>query len=319
MRQLRLANTDLDVSALCLGTNQLGTSLDDDAASALLAAFKSAGGNFLDTAHSYGDWVPSAPRSASEHCLGRWLRTQRREDWIIATKGCEFDYRAGFDLRVTPKHLNDDLRGSLDALGIATIDLYWLHRDDPSKPVEAILDALIQHQQAGRIRYFGCSNWSVARIQQAQAYAKRIGHVGFVACQPMWGLAEPDRTALQQFSPGGYYEDGYRALHREGLSMIPYSGQSRGFFSKLAADAAMGDDIKALFLNERNRRKLPILKAVAERHGASLNAVVLGYLLCQPYPTIPIIGCRGPEQLQESLEALSVNLTEQDLTALRDA
>ncbi|HSB97861.1 MAG TPA: aldo/keto reductase, partial [Spongiibacteraceae bacterium] len=204
MKKIRLAKTTLDVSQLCLGTNQFGTMTATAQAAEILEVFTALGGNFIDTAHSYGDWIPSASRAASEHVLGQWLRQQRRADYVIATKGCEFDYRAGdYALRVTPALLEQDLLGSLAALQIDCIDLYWLHRDDASRPVEIIIDALIGHQQAGRIRYFGCSNWSVARIQEAQQYAKSIGHDGFVACQPLWGLAVPARDAMLKYCPGG--------------------------------------------------------------------------------------------------------------------
>ena len=135
----------------------------------------------------------------------------------------------------------------------------------------------------------------------------------------MWGLAEPDRTALQQYSPGGYYEDGYRELHADGMTMIPYSGQSRGFFSKLAAGAPMTADVAALFDNERNRRKLPAIEAIAARHGCGVSEVVLAYLLSQPLKTIPIIGCSRPEQLRESIGACAVRLDAGELAALRDA
>jgi len=317
-----LGQTDLEVSELCLGTNQFGTGVATEVAEEILDSFVSLGGNFLDTAHAYGDWVPSGPRSASERVLGRWLSKRERSGLVIATKGCEFDYRAGdFALRVTPAHLDQDLRESLDSLGLDRIDLYWLHRDDPSQPVESIVDALIEQQRAGRIRHFGCSNWSVARIEAAQRYTRGIAHAGFVACQPMWGLAVPDRTAMQRYAPGGYYEDGYRALHEAGMAMIPYSGQSRGFFSKLAArgGSGLGDDVAALYLSDANRRKLPVIESIAARHGASINDVVLAYLLSQPLPTLPIIGASRPEQVKQSVRACSLRLDARELRDLRAA
>ena len=143
MQPIAIANTTLTVSPLCLGTNQFGTALDDGRAADILDAFFAAGGNFIDTAHSYGDWIPDAPRAASEHCLGRLLRGRPRDSYVLATKGCEFDYRVGFAPRVTPALLAEDLAGSLDALGVGCIDLYWLHRDDPSQSVVALIDALI--------------------------------------------------------------------------------------------------------------------------------------------------------------------------------
>jgi aryl-alcohol dehydrogenase-like predicted oxidoreductase len=322
MKRRTLGRTDLDVSELCLGTNQFGTGVDTGVAEQILDAYVAQGGNFLDTAHAYGDWVPSGPRSASERMLGRWLSTRDRSGLVIATKGCEFDYRAGdYALRVTPAHLDRDLRESLEFLGLDRIDLYWLHRDDPSLPVEAIVDALIEQQRAGRIRHFGCSNWSVARIEAAQRYAAGVGHAGFAACQPMWGLALPDRAAMARYAPGGYYDDGYRGLHEEGMPMIPYSGQSRGFFTKLAAGggAGLGDDVAALYLSDANRRKLPVIDEIASRRKASINDVVLAYLLSQPLPTIPIIGASRPEQVEQSVHACSLRLDARELEALRAA
>lgn len=322
LERITLPGTELSLSRLCLGTNMFGTALDDGRAAGILDAFLDAGGNFIDTAHSYGDWVPGAPDAASEHALGRLLAKRPRTSYVLATKGCEFDYRKGdFALRVTPEDLRRDLHGSLEALGIDCIDLYWLHRDDPSRPVGVIVDALIAEQQAGRIRHFGCSNWSVERIREAQRHAAGIGHAGFVACQPMWGLAEPDREAMQRYAPGGYYEDGYRELHAAGLPMIPYSGQSRGVFTKLAEgrEDAIGDDVKALYCTDTNRRKLAVVRELAQRHGVSINTVVLAYLLNQPLPTIPIIGASSVAQLRESIAACALRLDAAELALLHDA
>lgn len=322
LKHLALPKTQLTVSQLCLGTNQFGTALNADQAAEILAAFTAAGGNFIDTAHSYGDWVPSAPRAASEHVLGQWLQDRQRADFVLATKGCEFDYRAGdYALRVTPELLEQDLLGSLEALQTDYIDLYWLHRDNPAVPVATMIDALIDHQCAGRIRYFGCSNWSAERIEEAQRYAAGLGHSGFSACQPMWGLAEPDRQAMQTYAPGGYYEDGYRALHEAGLSMIPYSGQSRGFFSKVVARGAdaLSPDVAALYYHERNLRKVPVIESLAERHGASINDIVLAYLTSQPHTTVPIIGCSYPAQLEESIRACALHLDADELAQLAQA
>ena len=319
MQTLALPGTALQVSQLCLGTNQFGTALSDAQAGAILDAFAACGGNFIDTARSYGDWMPDAPRGASEQCLGRLLQQRDRQQWVIATKGCEFDYRAGdFALRVSPEHLREDLAKSLEALQTDYIDLYWLHRDDPSQPVATLIDALIAEQKAGRIRVFGCSNWSPERIQEAQDYARSMGHEGFVACQPMWGLAEPDREAMQMYCPGGYYDDGYQTLHRDGLSIIPYSSQSRGFFHKLATagEDSLPDDLKALYLNDANRRRLPVLERLAQAHEVSINQIALAYLLSQPHVTVPIIGASRPEQLADSDGACRVTLSQAELDAL---
>lgn len=321
LKTLNLPGTDLQVSQLCLGTNMFGSAMPQEKAGELLEAFIAGGGNFIDTAHSYGDWIPGIPAAASERTLGVLLKGRPRESFVIATKGCEFDYRKGdYALRVTPAHLESDLMGSLEVLGLDFIDLYWLHRDDQRQPVKVIVDTLIGHQQAGRIRYFGCSNWSVPRIEEAQQYAASVGHPGFVACQPMWGLAEPDRKAMTTLAPGGYYEDGYQALHAKGLTMIPYSGQSRGIFSKLAAGVvreSLPRDVAALYYHDANLRKLPVVQSVAAAHGDSINDVVLAYLTSQPHTTIPIIGCSSVSQLQQSIAACNLQLSGEELHRLQ--
>jgi aryl-alcohol dehydrogenase-like predicted oxidoreductase len=322
MKKIRLNKTTLDASPLCLGTNQFGTMTPAAQATEILETFTALGGNFIDTAHSYGDWIPTAPRAASEQVLGEWLQRKNRADYIIATKGCEFDYRAGdYALRVTPALLEEDLLGSLAALQTDYIDLYWLHRDDATRPVQIIIDALIGHQQAGRIRYFGCSNWSPARIQEAQRYAASIGHDGFIACQPLWGLAAPDRDAMLKYCPGGYYEDGYQIVHAAGVTMIPYSSQSRGFFTKVAngGEAALSPDLAELYFSEQNLRKLAVVQRIAERRGVGINDVVLAYLTSQPLVTVPIIGCSKPAQLEESVRAVALRLDADELQQLAHA
>jgi len=319
LSKVTLNNTDLEVSQLCYGTNMLGTAIDQQGATALLDRFVSLGGAFLDTARSYGDWIPDAPPGASERAIGAWLKTRNRADLVIATKGCFYDLRAGdWRNRVTPADLEKDLAESLDHLGLDTIDLYWLHADNPQAPVGPIIDALIGHQKAGRIRYFGASNWSPQRVLEAQAYARSVGHAGFAAVQPFWGLAKPNAEAAAAQGYVFHYEDGFAAVH-ESLPMIPYAGQSRGYFAKVANDgeAALRDDLKAMFLNDTNRRRLKAAQAVAERHGVSVNEVALAFLVRQPRQTVPIIGASRPEQLDESVKAAGLALSAEELQQLQ--
>lgn len=311
-----LAKTNLSVSSLCLGTNVFGTAVDQASANCLLDKFASLGGNFIDTARSYGDWIPDAPKGASERAIGAWLKGQNRDDFVIATKGGFFDLKVmDYRKRVTPHDIADDLTESLDHLQTDRIDLYWLHADDESQPVQPIIDALIGHQKAGRIRAFGASNWLPPRILEAQAYAKTIGHEGFVACQPFWGLAVPNREVAAVSGYGAYYEDGFAPLHEAGLTMIPYSAQSRGFFAKLAAvgEAGLPEALKGIYLNDVNRKRFAVVKNLAEKHRASINDVALAYMTSQPLPTISIIGASSPAQIVESVRATSLVLSPDEL------
>lgn len=320
LTKVTLQRTTLEVSKLCLGTNMFGTAIDQGLANSILDQFVALGGNFIDTARGYGDWVPTAPKGASERAVGKWLKGRSREEIVIGTKGGMVDLRVGdWRNRVTPLDIASDLTESLQHLEIDTVDLYWLHADNPAAPVQPIIDALIAHQQAKRIRYFGASNWSPQRFQEAQSYAKTLGHQGFVAVQPFWGLAKPNPAAAAAAGYGHYYEDGFQSLHDSGLPMVPYAGQSRGFFSKVAAtgEESLRDDIKAMYVNDANRARLKAIEAIAKRRGKSINEVVLAYLTSQPIQTIPIIGANGPGQLRESVKAVALHLSSDELIELR--
>ncbi|KQV64125.1 aldo/keto reductase [Caulobacter sp. Root343] len=311
-----LPKTDLRVSRLCLGSNMFGTALDQGRVDAVLDRFVALGGNFIDTARSYGDWIPGAPAGASERAIGAWLKSQRRQDVVVATKGGFFDLRVGdYRSRANPADVAKDLAESLEHLQVDAIDLYWLHADDPSVPVGELIDALIAEQSAGKIRAFGASNWSPERLVEAQAYAAGKGHAGFAAFQPFWGLATPNAEAAAAQGYGRYYDAAFADVD---LPVIPYAGQSRGVFSKLAdgGEAGLPEGLAAMYLNDANRARLPRVQAKAKALGASVNAVVLAWLINQSRLTIPIIGASRPDQLDDAFSALSLNLSAEAVAEL---
>lgn len=317
--KVTLSNTDLIVSQLCYGTNMLGTAIDQPSADAILDRFAELGGNFLDTARSYGDWIPDAPAGASERAIGKWLQKRNRADFVIATKGGFFDMRAGdYRNRVTPADLASDIGESLEHLGVGSIDLYWLHADNPQAPVAPIIDALVAEKKAGRIRWFGASNWSPARIVEANAYARSIASEGFVAVQPFWGLARPNPEAAMQQGYSLHYEDGFADLHASGLAMVPYGSQSRGYFAKVDKGGfeSLPDHLKAMYPEEANAGRLNAVRKIAADRGVSVNSVALGYLLCQPHQTVPIFGGTSPAQIEDSVGAASLKLSAAELDLL---
>jgi len=312
-----LNNTDLTVSRLCYGTNMLGWVIDQGRTNAILDAFIGLGGNFIDTARSYGDWMPDAPPGASERAIGAWLKTRNRSDVVIATKGGFFDLRAGdFRNRVTPEDIALDLDASLDHLGVDQIDLFLLHMDNPDAPVEPIIDTLIAKREAGLIRHFGASNWSAARIRQANAYAASIGKAGFAVSQTFWGLAVPEPQAAAEQGYQHYYEGEYEDLHAAGLPIMAYSAQSGGYFTKRAADA-VPEALAARYAHPANDARFAVVQALAAKHGVSINEIVLAYCLGQPHQTIALFGGSSPEQVEQSARADRLALTPDEIAALR--
>ena len=321
LSKIKLANTDLEVSRLCYGTNMLGWMIDQDGSDAILDRFAQLGGNFIDTARSYGDWMPDAPVGASERAVGSWLKTKNRGDFVIATKGGFFDLRVGdYRNRCTPDDIAQDLEQSLEHLGVDTIDLYFLHMDNEEQPVEVLIDALAGHREAGRIRHYAASNWSAERIAAANAYAASAGKPGFAASETFWGLAVPDVAAAAKQGYQHYYEGEYEALHAAGLPIIAYAAQSGGYFTKLAKGPdAVGEQLAARYANPANEKRFAAAKRLAEKLGVTINEIALAYLLNQPHQTVPIFGGSSPEQVSESVKAAKLTLSPEELAELRAA
>ena len=319
LSKVPLAHTDLSVSTLCYGTNMLAWSNDQERSNAILDTFASLGGNFIDTARSYGDWMPEAPKGASERALGAWLKGNKREDFVIATKGGHFDMRAGdYRNRVNAKDIGSDLDESLEHLGVDTIDLYWLHMDNPETPVAELIDFLNEAKAAGKIRWFGASNWTDSRVLEANDYAKANGKDGFVAVEPFWGLGKPNEANAAQQGYQLYFEDYAGKLKDADLAIIPYCAQSRGYFGMLEkGEDAVSEPLKAFYDNPVNAKRFAAAKTVAARHGVSISEVVLAYLVNQPGQVIPIFGASSPARIEESVKAAALKLSPEELAELK--
>ena len=313
-----IPNTDLVVSSLCLGAGSIGSAIPKDDAYRLLDQFVDLGGNFLDTAEIYANWLP-VEKSISEKTLGRWMQSRRNRDrLIVATKGAHPRLETMHISRVTERDIVIDLDASLRNLRTDCIDLYYLHRDDPNKPVSEILDIMETQVKQGKIRYYGCSNWQPERIRRAQDYAHSSGGQGFVANQMLWSLAKlnwdntPDKT-IAEMSPAMH------TLHRSsGMAAIPYTSQARGFFHKLAKGPAdsLPDSVSGSFLTPENLERYKRVELLSAHTGLSITQVVLGYLRSHPFPVIPIVGCHSIVQLRDSMSAQNTILNRDQVTYL---
>ena len=303
--RLTLPGTALSVSALCLGGNRFGGDLDEAASFALLDAYAERGGNFIDTAHVYADWIPGNAPSSSERTIGRWLADRRPAGIVVATKGGHPPLDDPATKRLDLGSLRSDVEGSLACLGVAALDLFYLHRDDPGRPAADVLSSLERLRSEGLIRHYAASNWSVARLREAEAAATAENWAGFVASQVEWSLARRNLgTAAADLVA---MDPGMVAFHRRTrLTAVPYSAQARGYFDKVAG--AMDPATARAYDSAANRDAAALIGGIAAAHGASPTQVMLAALIRLPFPVVPVIGPRTPAQVAASWDALSIDL-----------
>jgi aryl-alcohol dehydrogenase-like predicted oxidoreductase len=317
MEHLTLPRTDLRVSSLCLGCADFGAGIAQNEVEALLDRFAEQGGNFLDTAAIYADWTP-AGKGSSERSISQWLRAHPNAEMVIATKGAAPEMHSPGISRTTRSEIEFDLNQSLANLGVETVDLWYLHRDDPSVPVEEVLGLLEDQKRAGKLRFYAASNWRASRLKEAEAAAQKMGATGFVADQPMWSLAVPDLTGsdatLVAMNPEllSWHE-------QSGVAAIPYSSQANGFFQKVAEGRSTSTALVAYeseLVRATNHARFSRLEAMSGESGLSLTQLVLGFLRGYPFPVVPIIGSRTMEQLNDSLSGADVRLSPEQVQML---
>ena len=239
MQHITIHGTDLAVSPICYGQVNLGVHPEEAEGRRLIDLFADLGGNFLDTASVYSDWIPGQIRR-SEHVLGAYFRDRgNRDKFVVCSKGCHYDLETKAN-RVTPSIFLSDLEDSLKALGTDRIDLYLFHRDDMRIPIEPLLEACETARKQGKIRYYGASNWRVQRLTAADDVARKCGFDGFrvdqLTCHPAVGLTNPlpdDTLAMWNRNYADYHR-------RTGMTVMGNTAIAGGFFSDPGAERFKG-------------------------------------------------------------------------------
>lgn len=322
MKYRKLEGTDLTVPQYVLGTGDYASNVPADIARDLLKTYVDCGGTMLDTSHYYGSFLVGG-RSLSECLVGDFLQENHlREQVLISTKGCCYATNKPYEKRVTPAFLRSDLTESLRNLHTDYIDFYWLHQDDPSQPVGAILEELNRCVEEGKIRYFGCSNWKIERILEADAYAEAHGLRKFSANQVMLNMAYPNMTAVDELIQT-WLTPGMRKYHeRTQRPVFAYCSQASGFFYNCFKDDYM-ENIgysysRKYFYNSESLRRAKQALRLSKQSGMTLQDIVLGYTLAQPFPVLPIVGPQRPDEMKSTLESAQVPLTQEQINFIFD-
>lgn len=309
----KLPGTESNASRIVLGTAWFGTAISESDAFRLLDAFAENGGNFLDTAHMYANWVKDGA-GKSETSIGKWLKRVDRKNVLIATKGA--------DLGMTREGIRNQLAQSLDRIGLDRVDFYWLHVDDPKVPAAEIIEWLNELVKEARVSAFGCSNWKVARIQHANDYARQRGLRGFAASQIAWSLARAN-PAVASGGSQVFMDDATFAFHQQtGCPQVAYSSQAGGFFAGsydpkgVLPGVKPNANIMRYYGTDENYRRLAAVNKLAAGKGCTPNQIALAYLMHQSFPCFPIVGANSPARVADSCGAADVSLTKEEVRAL---
>ena len=307
---ITIPETDLVVHPLCLGSNIFGSNANERQSHAVLDAYCDQGGNFIDTADVYSQWVQGHVGGESETIIGSWMKTRaNRTSMVIATKVSKLTQRRG----LSAKNILAACEESLNRLQTDYIDLYYSHDDDALVPMEETLGAYGQLIAQGKVRYIAASNFSPERLRLAMKISEENYLPAYCAVQDLYNLV--DRTT---------YESGMAQTVAElGISNIPFYGLARGFLSgKYRPGITEVDSMRAAgareYATDKGFAVIAAMDAISQAHnGAPLAAIALGWLRAQATVSVPIASARTVEQLNEIIQVIELSVTEvEQLNAL---
>jgi aryl-alcohol dehydrogenase-like predicted oxidoreductase len=310
-----IPGVDKPVSRLVQGTVMISTA-EQDYSNSLLDEIFARGCTTFDMAHVYG-------QGDVERAFGNWLRQRGvRDKIVILDKGAHHNADRK---RVTPHDIAADIFDSLARLQVEKIDLYLLHRDDPSVPVGPIVEALNEHQEAGRIGAFGASNWTHTRLAAADVYAAEHALTPFVVSSPHYSLAVQQREPWANcVSIAGPEQAEARAWYAtQQMPVFAWSSLGGGIFSgrfrpdNLDSFTYYWDQVAIdTYASAGNFERLARVEALAADKGVSATQLVLAYALHAPFDLYALVGCRTPAEFEDNIAALSLELSADELAWL---
>jgi aryl-alcohol dehydrogenase-like predicted oxidoreductase len=315
MKYVRLGNTGLEVSRICLGCMSFGVKgkgwhpwvLEEAASRELIRQALDSGINFFDTANSYSE-------GTSEEITGRALNDMaRRDQVVIATKVWGPWGKAPNQRGLSRKAIHQAIDDSLRRLGTDYVDLYQIHRWDPSTPIEETLDALNDLVRAGKVRYLGASSMYAWQLAKALFTSAANGWARFVSMQNYVNLLY--REEEREMIP---------LCRDQGVGLIPWSPLARGRLTRAwdekterSESDAFGRQLYAATAGN-DRQIVEAVAKVATARGVPRAQVALAWVLQKPGVTAPIVGVTKPHHVSDAVAALDVALTDEEIAQLEE-
>ena len=309
---ITIPESDLVVHELCLGSNIFGGNATEAESHLVMDAYRSHGGNFIDTADMYNQWVEGHIGGESETVIGNWMASRgNRSEMVIATKVAKMDRRRG----LSAANIIAACEDSLNRLQTDYIDLYYSHEDDATVSLEETLGAYSQLIAQGKVRYIAASNFTAARLRESIAYSEVNNLPAYIAVQDLYNLV--DRKT--------YETDLAATVADLGISNIPFYGIARGFLSgKYRPGVTEVDSKRAAgareYATDQNYAVLSAMDEISTAHnGAPLSAIALAWLRSQPTVSVPIASARTVPQLEEIVQVVELTPTEVERLSILSA
>lgn len=311
MKRLQLGTSKIEVSALALGTDLIGSNIDAEKSFALLNTYFEQGGNFLDTGNFYASWIPGFQGGESETTIGKWMKDRHNRDQMVISTKLAFDY-PGSPGGLSAGEIVRECEKSLKRLQTDRIDLYQAHRDDRSVPMEETMEAFDRLVKSGKVHALGASNLPLWRISEANEIARNNRWTPYSVVEQRYTYLRPRHGA--DFGPqiflsndlkdyAGYY----------GITLMGYSIFLRGAYVR------SDRDIPVQFSGEDSKERLETLQAVSREAGCTPVQTIIAWMRQSTPPILPIIAASREDQLRENIDALGVALSEAQMQRLETA
>jgi aryl-alcohol dehydrogenase-like predicted oxidoreductase len=311
MQKVKLANSEIQVSALCMGSDLIGSKIDRETSFRLLDLFREQGGTFIDTGNFYAAWLPGCQGGESETTIGQWMKDRAaRNEMVISTK-LAFDY-PGCPGGLSAIEIERECEKSLRRLQTERLDLYYAHRDDPQTPLEETMAAFDRLIRAGKVRAIGASNLRVWRIAEANTVSRNHGWAPYSVVEQRHTYLRPRHGA--DFGPQVCINEDLKDYCRSrSLTLVGYSVLLQGAYTR------SDRPVPAQYAGQEADERLAALRQVAHEVGADANQVVIAWMRQSDPPVLPIVAGSRPEQLRQNIAALKIRLNEDQMQQLNAA
>lgn len=298
----------MKLSKIGLGTGRFGTRLSKDISFEMLDLFVEKGGNVIDTARNYYEWVENG-RGVSEKTIGSWMiQRGNREKIYISTKGGVRNEGKKFYFNLSSSNLLEEVEQSKEALQTNEIDIYLLHRDEPGRAVEEIMETFQKIQESINAKAIGVCNWEAERVIKANQYAKMHNLIPIQIVQTWWSIAAYTPDMWNDPTTTHMDKTMYEYMKKQNMLGMAYTSQARGFFQKAISEGLNNLDpflLKRIATPE-NIERVSLIREYCNRNGVLPTAVVNGYITDNELDGIALISCSKREQLNDILENCDV-------------